>query len=200
MIIRSIGGSLIAAFITVWLFLLMRYLILPDGEGPKATRPSAPIILTRDERPEHSPQRNTKKPPRPVKQEIPPPPLMMASSRPSSGGEVIELVPPEIIADDNTGTIGLPDDRRAIPVVKFPPQYPSRPLSKGIEGWVLLEFTITAAGTVEDLVVLDSEPPNAFEKSATSAVKRWKYQPKVVNGKPVPQHKMQELITYVIEE
>jgi len=163
MIVRNISGAFIAALITVWLFLLMRYLILPGDKFPTIAVPNPLIELTREVRKEHSDQRKTTKLPRPVLQKAPP-------------------------------------DRRAIPMVRITPLYPRGPLENGTEGWVLVEFTITMVGTVDDLVVIDAEPQNVFNRSAMTAMKRWKYQPKMENGKPVPQYNMQELITYVIEE
>ena len=200
MILRNIGGSFIAASITVWLFLLMRYLILPGDDIPTKPTPGTSITLSRQERPEQSKPRERNVPPPPVQQSTPPPPLLTLGDRPDDGGQGIEIMPPPITSDTGDVVFEAPSDRRAIAVVKFPPQYPRGPLSRNIEGWVLLEFTITIAGTVEDLRVLDAEPPNVFDKSALSAVKRWKYRPKMENGKPVPQYRMQELITYVIED
>jgi protein TonB len=70
---------------------------------------------------------------------------------------------------------------------------------KGIEGWVLVEFIITAGGTVADARVIDSEPKVIFDRETLRAIKRWKYQPKIVDGQAVPQYNMRELFQFVIE-
>lgn len=70
-----------------------------------------------------------------------------------------------------------------LPIVKVAPQYPRRALKKGIEGYVLLEFTVTVLGTVVDPVVIESKPKNIFDRAAINAAKRFKYKPKVVDGK-----------------
>ena len=102
------------------------------------------------------------------------------------------------------GEIGMnfsaPSDRTATPIVRIPPQYPERAAQRGIEGWVLIEFTITAAGTVADPIVVDADPQNVFNRSAVKAIARWKYRPKIVDGKPAPQYQMQQKITYELEE
>ncbi len=49
-------------------------------------------------------------------------------------------------------------DSDIIPLVRVLPQYPPQAMSRGIEGWVIVEFTISAAGTVKDPVVLESDP------------------------------------------
>ena len=41
-------------------------------------------------------------------------------------------------------------DRDVIPLVRINPDYPPRALSRGLEGWVQVQFTITATGTVKD--------------------------------------------------
>ena len=70
-----------------------------------------------------------------------------------------------------------------LPIVKVAPQYPRRALKKGIEGYVVLEFTVTTLGTVTDPVVIESKPKNIFDRAAINAAKKFKYKPKVVDGK-----------------
>ncbi|HXV39538.1 MAG TPA: energy transducer TonB [Steroidobacteraceae bacterium] len=62
------------------------------------------------------------------------------------------------------------------------PTYPQRALEKGTEGWVDIEFTVAADGTVRDAVVKASEPAGTFDRAALSAVERWRYEPYLVNG------------------
>lgn len=76
------------------------------------------------------------------------------------------------------GEIGLP-------VVKVAPIYPDRAIKEGIEGHVLLEFVVTETGTVRDVVVLEAEPSDVFERAAIKAVLKFKYKPRIVDGKPV---------------
>lgn len=74
------------------------------------------------------------------------------------------------------------EDGDAIPIVRGQPIYPRAAAQKGIEGYVTLKFTVSATGSVKDVTVLDSKPQNVFERSAISAVMRYKYQPKKENG------------------
>ena len=48
-----------------------------------------------------------------------------------------------------------------------------------------LVFTITAVGTVIDVVVTSSHPGTVFDRAAVRAVSKWKYTPKVENGAAV---------------
>jgi TonB family protein len=67
------------------------------------------------------------------------------------------------------------------------PNYPPRAQERGTEGWVDLEFTVTKDGTTSDAVVRASEPAGTFDRAALDAVKRWRYEPRVVGGNVVDQ-------------
>ena len=67
-----------------------------------------------------------------------------------------------------------------------PPAYPKKAESARIEGWVELDFTITATGQVQALLVHASSPAGAFEEAAKKAVGQWRYQPVLRDAKPTP--------------
>jgi TonB family protein len=67
------------------------------------------------------------------------------------------------------------------------PSYPARARERNVEGWVDLEYTVTRDGTTRDIVVRSSEPDDAFDRAAMDAVKRWRYEPRVVKGAVVEQ-------------
>ena len=90
-------------------------------------------------------------------------------------------------------------DRGVAPLVRVNPDYPRRALERGIEGWVHVRFTITAAGTVKDLVVVDAEPKGVFDEAASKAVLRWRYNPRVENGVAVERVGEQTLIRFKLE-
>ena len=69
-----------------------------------------------------------------------------------------------------------------IPVVVIRPMYPRDAAISGIEGWVKVEFTITALGTVKDVRVVDADPAQVFNREAVRAILKWKFKPRVVNG------------------
>ncbi len=87
-----------------------------------------------------------------------------------------------------------------MPLVQVPPNYPPREISRGTEGWVLIEFNITLFGAVVDPIVIDSDPARVFDSAALRAIQRWKYKPKIVDNKPVAQYGKEQLITFEIEE
>jgi len=57
------------------------------------------------------------------------------------------------------------------------PRYPHAAFRKGIEGSVLLEFSVDAGGRVVAPRVVDATPTGIFERSALEAVSEWTYQP-----------------------
>ena len=67
------------------------------------------------------------------------------------------------------------------------PSYPTRARERGTEGWVDLEFTVAKDGTTRDAMVRAAEPAETFDRAALDAVKRWRYEPRVVNGKVIEQ-------------
>ena len=67
------------------------------------------------------------------------------------------------------------------------PTYPARARERETEGWVDLEFTVTKDGTTRDTTVRAAEPEGVFDRAATDAVKRWRYEPRVVGGAVVEQ-------------
>jgi protein TonB len=80
------------------------------------------------------------------------------------------------------GDEGGAGDRDVLPLVRIDPEYPPRAQQQGIEGYVIVEFTITSSGTVEDLRVIESKPPYVFDEAVLAAVRRWRYNPRVEDG------------------
>ena len=76
-------------------------------------------------------------------------------------------------------------DANYTPIYKKSPVYPRRAIVRGIEGYVLLEFTVTREGGVRDPMVVDANPPKIFDQAAIDAVLQFRYIPQVSNGVPV---------------
>lgn len=62
--------------------------------------------------------------------------------------------------------------------------YPADALAAGVDGVVVAEILVNEAGIVTDARVLKSIPP--LDDAALKAVKEWRYDPTVVDGKAVP--------------
>ena len=66
----------------------------------------------------------------------------------------------------------VPTDGDYLPLLAVAPQYPTRAAEEGIEGWVLLSFTVNAAGDVVEssVAVEDAEPSDIFNRVLRSAL------------------------------
>ncbi|MCA1778522.1 MAG: M56 family metallopeptidase [Xanthomonadaceae bacterium] len=74
----------------------------------------------------------------------------------------------------------------AIPTVRINPRYPREAVENKTQGSVTAEFTITENGSVEEIVVLESEPAGVFDQVATDALAEWRFEPWVKNGEALP--------------
>ena len=74
--------------------------------------------------------------------------------------------------------------RELRPVVKVAPVYPLAAVQRGIEGHVVLEYTVTRNGTVADPVIVESSHP-LLNRAALDAAREFKYMPRIIRGEAV---------------
>ena len=173
----------LAAIVTVALFLLMHDLIRMRGEVPdlQPTMRITSIVRLLEDVPivENTP------PEKPPLVETPPPfDKDLPIDRIGDGDFGIGITPPEAAPEKIEFGQGMPDGDM-LPIVKVAPNYPRRAADRGIQGYVLLEFTVDETGRVVDPRIIESSPANIFDQSALRAVLRFKYKPRVVNGRPI---------------
>src|SRR5262245_14940362 len=181
---------------TALLFLLMHALISVRGEIGEA-QSTVKIEFSRLRRESPVEPKKRAKPEREAPAQKPPPPGMATAKSLDPNETMAELVAnidPGIDLGGATvlggggggggggGRHAASEERDVLPLVRVDPEYPPRAKQQGIEGWVEVEFTISAAGTVKDAKVLAAEPPSVFEQAAINAIRRWRYNPKLENG------------------
>ena len=114
---------------------------------------------------------------------------------------VEKLEPPELTPSGGDGPLkSYVFDGEYLPIVRVAPIYPRRALTRGIEGYVLVEFVVTETGSVRDPVVLVSDPPGFFERAAVGAVLKYKYKPKVEDGRSVAVSGVRTRIVFEMED
>jgi TonB family protein len=95
-----------------------------------------------------------------------------------------------VLADDRSqatnATTIVPEDS-LVKIEHRAPDYPTRAAARGTQGWVDVQFTVAADGSTRDAVVTDSSPAGLFEKSVLDAIRDWRYEPRIVAGRPVDQ-------------
>jgi len=62
------------------------------------------------------------------------------------------------------------------PLARANPEYPRAALQRGVEGSVLLEFSIDGSGNVVSPRVIESRPRGVFDAAALEALSKWKYE------------------------
>jgi TonB family protein len=107
------------------------------------------------------------------------------------------LVP--IVFGAVSGPAVAQNDRDIVPLVRINPDYPAEALAARREGHVIVEFTVTATGTVRDIVVAESSSPE-FDAPTIAALMRWRYQPLIEGGQPVERRGVRTVIRYQLAD
>ena len=195
---RMMSVVLLSAGVTIGLFLVMKVLVTGQEYEIEEELAAIGIDFVRVERDEESQtkDRALKRPSKVEPEEPPPPPKLTQPNRPNIDKASMSA---DLGAFDLAGlNLNAPVDGDTLAIVRVLPRYPSRALSRGIEGWVLMEFAIDELGLAVNPVVIESEPPGIFDRSALSAVKRWKYRPMIEDGRPRMRPGVRQLISFEI--
>lgn len=192
-----------AAIVTLLLLTLMVSLIeFADKELDTAKRIKLPDIHMPEV--EIEVQRIIEKPDKPEVDETPPPEIPEQDFDQIDGnaavGNVSALGKIRANLDLELGSGLQATDGEYLPIVKVAPTYPRRALSRGIEGYAVIEYTVTKQGTVRDPKVVESQPEGVFDKAALKSAARYKYKPRVINGEPVEVPGVRTKITFKLAE
>jgi periplasmic protein TonB len=201
MIGRYAFSVVIGTVVTLSLLFVMHLLIASGKTALTKPRDRAKLEFVRVKRNEslNVEDFTPEKPPKPP--ETPPetPPQDMDNMDPNA--PTINIAPPSVATNMDIGGPGGMNIAEGdyLPIVRVAPVYPARALSRGLEGYVDLSFTVTMAGTVRDPVILFSTS-SLFERAATRAVLKFKYKPRVVDGVPVDVPNVKTRISFQIED
>jgi protein TonB len=213
--IRFSLAAVAGLIVTLALFFLMQTLI---ATGEKALSEDnigslVDFVRVKQEQDVTTKDRKPKKPPPPDEPppDVPPQNFNVAVDKAGFSMSNVDL---GVGVDVSGGGFGI-SDGEYLPIVKVQPVYPRRALSRGMEGWVIVEFTVTAQGTVENPLVIENcgwvkgprsegdcfESPNGiFDSAAVRAAAKFKYKPKVIDGEPVATAGVQNRITFALLE
>ena len=176
---------LVASGVTFGLFYLMQALIsmgVAEAERVFAGRVIEFVRLKRDSQLDLKKRRLPEK--APPEEEPPPPELDLSRPvRPDLDLDAMSIAlahQVDLGAGPDVGDMGSAQD--IVPIVRVNPQYPIRAADRGIQGWVEVQFTISAAGTVKNPVVVEADPATIFNRAALRAIRKWKYSPKIEEG------------------
>ena len=188
--------------ITLGLFFLMQSLIKMGGSALTEPPKGSVLDFVRVKQ-EEQVEKKDRKPKMPPKPDTPPPQMQqpqMDSPTPNAEGSSMDFGAD--VGDDISLEGGLSlesGDGEYLPIVKVAPVYPRRALQRGIEGYVIVESTVTKQGAVRDPIVVEANPQGIFEQAAVDAAMKFKYKPRVVNGEPTEVSGVQNRISFQID-
>lgn len=201
MIGRYAFSVAIGVVVTLSLLFVMQLLIASGKTALTKPRDRTKLEFVRVKRNEalNTADFTPEKPPKPP--ETPPetPPQDMDNMDPNA--PTINIAPPAVATGTDIGGPGGMNIAEGdyLPIVRVAPVYPARALSRGLEGYVDMSFTVTQTGTVRDPVVLFSTS-SLFDRAALRAVLKFKYKPRVVDGVPVDVPGVKTRISFQIED
>ena len=199
MIRRYLFSLGVGSAVTFTLFFIMQ-LLIATGRGALTEAATFRVtdfvmvernteIETRDRRPE--------KPPEP---ELPPDIPAPSAADNFDSSMSVSMSTPTMDTSFNTGAIGFGvSDGEYLPIVKVAPVYPARALRMGMEGYAIVEFTVTTNGGTKDAFIVESSN-SVFERAATEAALKFKYKPRVIDGVAVEVPGVQNRITFELAD
>lgn len=200
--VRYVIAGAMALSMTFLLFWGMQKLIA-GGDGAMSEPVKGNVLdfirLKKDE----SVVKKERKVQKPAKPKEPPPQMTtppMEQSNPNASATKSSFYA-DIQADTGlSGGLSLDsNDGDYLPIVKVSAIYPRRAQARGIEGFVVVEFTVTKTGAVTSPVVVHAEPAGVFDRAALDAVVKFKYKPRVVDGVAMAVAGVQNKISFEID-
>jgi len=203
--VKSFSISVLAGvLVSLALFWLMQVMISNNQQGFEKTENVQMTEFVRLKRDTKLQTKDRNIPDEPPPEKRPPPPKMQMQQVHVTQNNVPQMDMPNLdiplqtsrfnssaLTGIQVGTGGI--STNVIPLVRIPPRYPMRAANRRIEGWVKVEFTITAEGTVKDAVVIEAQPAKVFDRAALQAIKRWKFKAKIIGGEAFEQRAVQVL-------
>lgn len=200
---RFIASTSLGIFVALMLFWVMDTLISGSSSIRRSDDSAVRLDFIKVDQDELENIKKRTPPPEPEPPEKPPPPPKMTVDNPDQPARNMpKMEMPRISLGLNSGSgpylgrwsAGNPSaEGDVIPIVRIEPQFPREALLKGIGGWVEVEFTIEPDGSVSKPKVIDSQPPRIFDRNALRAIYKWKFKPRIVDGKPVARRARQRM-------
>jgi protein TonB len=201
--VRMVIGILIGLVVTAALFWFMQYLIATADRNLNESASGHLVDFVRLKRDESIQRRQLKpkKPPPPDAPPPQPPTPQLDSLNPNAEKIAISAAPVETDIEMSGGfSLGV-GEGDYLPIVKVAPIYPQRALARSIEGYCVVQYTVTKNGTIrEPFVVEDQCTSSLFHRASIQASLKFKYKPRVMDGQAVEVPGVQNKFTYEIQE
>ena len=202
----KIGACVLLALLTTLLLFYFMSVLISDTPDLKKKQDMAGLIEFIRVKPRSFLDEKTRKLPEKKPKQMKPPKMKMLStalSKPQKINPQMDMPDIKSVLRSGGPAVGglggANLGSEVTPLVRIEPQYPRKAAMQGIEGWVRLQFDIAPTGTIGGVQVLAAKPPNIFDRAAIKALRKWKYRPKVENGKPVEQKGLKVQLDFKLE-
>lgn len=191
------GGLLVTGALLFWM-----QFVIANADFP--ILPKHRIDLIPPPRIEEPPQRIQRTPPPPPAPRTRPPEITITSVGPTAGdaelGDPVIPPGPPSPPTRSTGRLGpWIADSDLLLLARINPIYPQAAIRNGIEGYVVVEFTVTRSGDVSDIRVVESSN-RLFESAAIAAVAKSRYQPRIVDGVAIDVRGVRTQLEFQLED
>ena len=188
--------ALVVTFALLW---LMQILIATGKDALTNSRDFRFVDFVRIKRDEVV-NLDEDKPEKPPEPEQPPPEMPQPQVDPLDTSNTVDISIGRMgmNLDPTRGNFAVVDGDY-LPIVKVAPIYPRRAQTRGLEGWCLLEFTVTKTGTVRDARAIECTS-SLFERASVNAAGKFKYKPRVVDGQEIEVPGVQHIIRFEMED
>lgn len=198
MLARYASAVTTATFATFGLLFVMQLLISLQPGAKSEPRTRVPIDWIKLETPE-SPVTTRKEvvdKKKLTEADVPPVRPRITGGREALFITTADPAPP---TTSNLTTFGVLTDGPLVAVVRVAPVYPSRALTYGIEGYVVVQFDVTAEGQAVNVVNIESTD-SVFDSAAIKAAERFKFKPRVVDGLALASYGIQNMFRFTLDE
>ena len=198
-ITRIAAAGFLSIFTTFGILWVMQILIA-TGEGAITSKYEGRFVdFVRIKKDESLDTKNAK-PKKPPEPEEPPPEPEQQMDDIDTSMETVSIGSVDANMDVAAGIGGFnAGEGEYLPIVKVAPIYPNRALSRGIEGYCIVEFVVTRNGSTANGKVVECTS-SLFAKASLKASSKFKYKPRVINGTPIDVPGVQHKITFELEK
>jgi len=203
-IVRTIFGLMIGVIVTASLLWVMQYMIVTADRELDKSGSTNLVDFVRLKRNEtiHRRELKPRKPPPPSTPPPQPRTPELDSLSPNAEKIAISAAPVETDIEMSGGGFSLGvGEGDYLPIVKVAPIYPQRALMRRIEGYCVVQYTVTRQGKTRNPFVIEDQCTSAlFRRPSLQAALKFKYKPRVIDGVAVEVPGVRNKFTYQIED
>jgi len=192
----SIGGGFLAIIALFW---LMQVLIQNTDQSIDDSKNTSYLDFVRIK---PTKQQNTR-PKKPIEPKVIPktpdmPPLMQNKLSIDNSQPVQLNIKPSLNMS-GTNFILAPSSGDYLPLVRIAPIYPENARRRNIEGSCIVQFDVNGQGATKNVRILKCDSQH-FHRASINAASRFKYQPRIINGKAVTVKNVKTRFKYRLED